>query len=168
MHCEHRWGLNYQPGLGLPLGWFTSDQQRHIVAHRMRNLPTMMVLAERAQHRNVQMHVQFLLCGGGPEMAQHLWECPVHAHERCLAMQRLLTWLTTYIGPRASQVQGQLWDPAALEQWVAAIATPSLRTAHLGLAGLHDIGSEFIRWGEGVRARVALARQRKRGPHQGP
>ena len=28
--------------------------------------------------------------------------------------------------------------------WAAAIATPSMHTAHLGLAGPHDIGTEFI------------------------
>ena len=44
VHCEHRWGLN----LGLPLDWFTGDQQTHIRAHRMHNLPTMTVSAERA------------------------------------------------------------------------------------------------------------------------
>ena len=43
------------------------------------------------------------------------------------------------------QVQGQLWEPAIWEQWAAAIATLPLRTAHMGLAGPHDIGMEFIR-----------------------
>ena len=62
---KHRRGPHYQPGLGLPLDWFTSDQQRHIGAHRMRNLPTMTVLAECAQHRNLQMHQQCLLCDSG-------------------------------------------------------------------------------------------------------
>ena len=104
MRYEHWWGPNYQPGLGVPLDWFTSDQQRHTVAHCMRNLPTMTVLAERAQHRNVQLHEQCLLCGSGPETAQHVWACPVQAHEWRLARQCLHTWLTTYIGPRASQV----------------------------------------------------------------
>ena len=33
-----------------------------------------------------------------------------------------------------------------LVQWAAAIVTPSLRTAHLGLAGPQDIGTDFIRW----------------------
>ena len=54
-------------------------------------------------------------------------------------------WLATYVGPRASQVQGQPWEPAVLEQWAVAIATPSLRVAHMGLAGPHDIWMEFIR-----------------------
>ena len=57
----------------------------------------------------------------------------------------LHTRLTTYVGPRASQVQGQRWDPTVLEQWAAAIATPCLHLAHMGLAGPHDIGTEFIR-----------------------
>ena len=48
MQFEHRAPLssNYRRSLRLPLGWFTSDQQRHLVAHRMRDLPTLMVLAE--------------------------------------------------------------------------------------------------------------------------
>ena len=69
----------------------------------------------------------------------------MQSHEWRPARQRLHTWLTTYLGPRASQVQGQLWDPTGLEQWSAAIATPSVRAAHMGLAGPHDIGTEFIR-----------------------
>ena len=81
VHYKHRWGPNYHPGLGLPPDWFTSDQERHIGAHRMRNLPTMMVLVERTQHRNVQLYEQCLLCGGSPETAQHVWACPVQAHE---------------------------------------------------------------------------------------
>ena len=52
-------------------------------------------------------------------------------------------WLATYIGPRGSHVQGQLWEPDVLEQWAAVIATPSLRVAHM--PGPHDIGTEFIR-----------------------
>ena len=44
------WGPNYRLGLGLPLDWFTNDQQRHLVAHCMRNLPTVTVLVERLAH----------------------------------------------------------------------------------------------------------------------
>ena len=77
VHYKHRWGPNYQLGLGLPLDSFTSNQQKHIGAHRMCNLPTMMVQAERAQHRNVQMHEHCLLCGSSPETAQHVWACLV-------------------------------------------------------------------------------------------
>ena len=77
----------------------TSDQQRHLVAHRMRNLPTMTVLAEHSQHRNVQLCRRCLLCGGCPETVQHLWECPVQSHEWQPARQRLHTRLSTYVGP---------------------------------------------------------------------
>ena len=111
VHYEHRWGPNYWPGLGLPLDWFTSDQQRHLVAHRMRNLPTMTLRAERSAHRNVWLSTQRLLCHSGPETARHLWECLVQSQEWCPARQRLHTWLTTYVGLRASQ--GQLWDSAS-------------------------------------------------------
>ena len=47
--------------------------------------------------------------------------------------------------PRASQVQGQLWDPVVLEQWAEAVAMPSMQTAHMGWAGPHDVGTEFIK-----------------------
>ena len=132
------------PSLGLPLDWFTSDQQWHLVAHRMRNLPTMMVLAEHSQHsvyRDVRLRTYCLLCESGPEMAHHLWECPVQSHEWRPARQRLHTWLSTYVGPRALQVQSQLWDSAIVEQWWSAIVTPSLRAAHMGL---HGMRMEFI------------------------
>ena len=49
------------------------------------------------------------------------------------------------MGPRVALVLRQLWDSALLEQWVAAIVTPSLRRAHMGMAGPHDMGAEFIR-----------------------
>ena len=69
----------------------------------------------------------------------------------------------------ASQVQGQLWDPAVLEHWAAAFAIPSLQTAHPRLAGPHDIGTQFIRqsvmesqtvWPSHAKAREGLVRAR--------
>ena len=60
--------------------WFTSDQQRHLVAHRMSNLPIIAVLAERTAHRNVRMNTQCLLCDNGPETTRHLWECLVQSY----------------------------------------------------------------------------------------
>ena len=42
-------------------------------------------------------------------------------------------------------MQGQLWDSTVLERWAVAIATPSLQAAHMGMAGRHHMGTEFIR-----------------------
>ena len=53
-------------------------------------------------------------------------------------------YVTTYVRPQASQIQGQPWDSAIMEQWSAAIATPFLRAAHMGLVGSHDMGTEFM------------------------
>ena len=64
------------------------------------------------------------------------------------------------MGPQASRVQGWLWDPVALEQWSTAIATPSMRTAHMGLAGPQDTGTEFIRQVLSELQRVWLAHAR--------
>ena len=115
VHYGHRRGPNYRPGLGLPLDRFTGDQQWHLVAHQMRNLPTMTVPAERSAHCSVWLSSQCLLDNNGPETARHLQECPVQSHEWCPARQRPHTWLTTYVGPQALQVQGQLWDSVILE-----------------------------------------------------
>ena len=131
------------------------------MAHRMRNLPTITVLAVRSKHRNIQPCTQCRLCGGSsPETARRSWGCPLQSHEWRPARQRLHTWRSTYVGPRASHVQSQLWDCAVLEEWWAAIAMPSLWVAHMGLAGLHDMGTEFIRQVLSESQKVWLAHAR--------
>ena len=69
------------------------------------------------------------------------------------------------IGP----MQSKLWDPTVLEQWSAAIATPSLRLAYMGMAGPHDMGTECIQqvllesqkvWLAQARAREGLIKSR--------
>ena len=118
------------------------------------------LLAVRSAHRNVQLCTRCLLCGGSPETAQYLWECPVRSHEWWPARQRLHTWLSTYVGPQASWVPGRLGDPAVLEQWSVAIATLSMQAAHMGLAGPHDMGTEFIRRVLAESQKVWLAHDR--------
>ena len=39
----------------------------------------------------------------------------------------------------------QLWEPAVLEQWAAALRTPSMQRAHVECSGPHTMGTEFIR-----------------------
>ena len=122
--------------MGLPLDWFTSNQQRHIGAHRMRNLPTMTALAERAQHRNVQLHEQCLLCDSGPETA-HM--CGRARYRPTNGLQPAnvagyLHWASGLVGA------GPTMGTSRLGAVAVAITTPSL-----GLAGPHDIGTEFIR-----------------------
>ena len=66
-------------------------------------------------------------------------------------------------------MQSQLLDSTVLEQWLAAIAPPSLQMAHMGPAGPHDMGMEFIRhvllesqkvWLAHARARDSLVKAR--------
>ena len=52
---EHRWGDWCKPGMGLPLNWFNGDQQWHLMAHQMNNLPTMTVLAKRSAHQQTAL-----------------------------------------------------------------------------------------------------------------
>ena len=41
-------------------------------------------------------------------------------------------------------VRNQLWELAILEQWAAALRTPSMQRAHLECTGPHALGTEFI------------------------
>ena len=99
-------GLNYERGRGLPLDWLTSDQQRHLGAHRMRNLPTMTVLAERSEHRNVQLCTYYLLHGGYPGTTHHLWECLVWGQSssgKCCRNRNGSEWHTPPLGMASSR-----------------------------------------------------------------
>ena len=60
---EAHWGANYTPGSSLPLGWFHSDQQRRIGAHRMDNIPTMIVMVHRSSDRDTVLDTTCLLRG---------------------------------------------------------------------------------------------------------
>ena len=105
---EARSGANYTSRSGLPLDWFHSDQQRHITAHRMDNIPTMTILAHRSSHRNTVPDTMCLLCGAQPETAPHLWACSGQSHEWGLARRRLAEWLDQKVGKRAVSVHHQL------------------------------------------------------------
>ena len=78
---EAGWGLNYVSGDGLPLDWFIRDQQRHITAHRMDNIPTMTVLANRSSHEDTVPHTTRLLRWSQPETVRHLRTCSAQSHE---------------------------------------------------------------------------------------
>ena len=162
---EARWGVNYMSGGGLPLDWFDRDQQRHITAHRMDNIPTMAVLAHRSSHRDMVLDATCLLCGAQPETAPHLWACSAQSHEWGLARRRLATWLDQKVGTRAAPVRHQLWEPAVLEQWAAG----SMQRAHLECTGPHALGREFLRhvieesirvWYAHAKARATLLKAR--------
>ena len=156
-------------GGGLPLDWFDQDQQRHITAHRMDNIPTMTVLAHRSSHRDTVLDATCLLCGAQPETMPHLWACSAQSHEWGPARQRLATWLDQKVGTRAAPVRHQLWEPAVLEQWAAALRTPSMQRAHLECTGPHALGTEFLRhvieesirvWYAHAKARASLLKAR--------
>ena len=68
-----QWGVNYTPGSCPPLYWFDGDQQRHISAHCMDNIPTMTVLVHRSSHHNTVLDTTCLLYGAQLETAPHLW-----------------------------------------------------------------------------------------------
>ena len=57
----------------------------------------------------------------------------------------LAAWLDQKVGPRSAPVRHQLWEPTVLEQWAAALRTPSMQLAHLECTGPHSLGTEFLR-----------------------
>ena len=101
---EARWGANYTSGLGLFLDLFDSDHQRHITAHRMGNIPTMIVLAQRSTYQNTVLDTRCLLCGAQPEAAPHLWACSAQSHEWGPARQALAEWPNSKVGKRDKSV----------------------------------------------------------------
>ena len=166
---EARWGVNYMSRGGRPLDRFDHDQRRHITAHCMDNVPTMTVLAHRSSHRDTVLDATCLLCGAQPEIAPHLWACSAQSHEWGPARQRLATWLDQKVGTRVAPVRHQLWELAVLEQWTAALRTPSMQRAHLECTRPHTLGTEFIRhvieesiriWYAHAKARATLLKAR--------
>ena len=110
-----------------------------------------------------------LLCGTQPETAPHLWACSAQSHEWGPARRRLAAWLDQKVGPRAAPVRHQLWEPTVLEQWAAALRTPSMQLAHLECTGPHSLGTEFLRhvvedsiriWYAHAKARATLLKAR--------
>ena len=154
--------MNYTSGSGLPLDWFDSDQQRHITAHRMDNIPTMTVLAHRSSHRDTVLDTTCLLCGAHPETAPHLWACSAQSHEWEPTRRRLAEWVDQKVGKRAAPVRHQLSEPAVLEQWAAPLRTPSMLRAHMECSRAHTLGTEFVRHviEESIRVWYAHAKAR--------
>ena len=73
------------------------------------------------------------------------------------------------VGKQAAVVHHQLWEPAVLEQWAAAIRTPSMLRAHMECSGPHAPGTEFVRhtveefirvWYAHAKARATLLKAR--------
>ena len=104
-----------------------------------------------------------------PRQRPHLWACSAQSHEWGPARQRLGTWLDQKVGTRAATVRHQLWDPVVLEQWAAALWTPSMQWAHHECTGPHVLGTEFLRhiieecmrvWYAHAKARATLLKAR--------
>ena len=66
-------------------------------------------------------------------------------------------------------VRHQLWEYAVMEQWAAALRTPSMQRAHMECFGPHTLGTEFIRnviqesiigWYAHAKARATLLKAR--------
>ena len=48
------------------------------------------------------------------------------------------------MGRRVAPVRQQLWEPATVEQWPAALRTNSMQWAHLECVGLNALSTRFI------------------------
>ena len=84
-----------------PLGMM----RRHILAHHMDNIPTMVVRAHRSSHRDTVLDTTCLLCGTQQETAPHLSVCSTKSHEWRPARKHLAAWLDCYVGHRAAPVR---------------------------------------------------------------
>ena len=79
------------------------------------------------------------------------------------------TMLDRYVGRRAAPVRARLWELVVLEQWAAALQTPSMKQAHMDCSGPHTLGTEFVRhiieesiwvWYAHAKARATLLKAR--------
>ena len=111
----------------------------------MDNIPTMTVLVHRSSHCNTVLDTTCLLCGAQPETAPHLWVCSTQSHEWGPARQQLAEWIDHKVGRQTVSVRHQLQEPAVMQQWVAALRTPSMQRAHMECSGPHTLGTKFIR-----------------------
>ena len=41
-------------------------------------------------------------------------------------------------------MHNELWEPAVLEQWAAALCTPSMQRAHMECSRPHTLGTKFL------------------------
>ena len=110
----------------------------------MRNLHTMIVLAEHSEHRNVRLCMQCLLWDNGPETSRHLWECPVQSHEWRPARQRLAPAHVAEHLCRATSIIGVtmgLRDPRAVVVGHRdTVPLDSLHESALGATGHYGMG----------------------------
>ena len=122
----------------------------HCLAAKLPPLPTVMVLVELCEHRNVQLcthmpAVHASACACCAEAAQrrpHTYGSACGSPMSGDQPSSACTCGVPYAVLRASHVQSHLWGSTVLEQWSAAIATLPLRAAYMGLA---RPGTEFIR-----------------------
>ena len=103
-----------------------------------------MVLAERSEHRFVQLCTQCLLCGGSLQTARHRWQCLVQSHEVGTGPT-----VPTHVAESLCGAQGithakpvvGLCSPRA----VVGGHHNTIPAARMGLAGPHNMGKDFIR-----------------------
>ena len=67
------------------------------------------------------------------------------SHEWGPPRRQLAEGLDQKVGIWALSVRNQLWQPPVLEQWAAALRTPSMQRAHMKCIGPHTHGTDFIR-----------------------
>ena len=91
----------------------------------MDNIPTMTILVHQSSQRDTVLDTTCLLCGVQKKTAPHLWVCSAQSREWRPARQQLAMSLDRSVGLRATSVCNQLWERAVLEQWAAAVRTPS-------------------------------------------
>ena len=111
------------------------------MAHRMNNFPSMMVLAERSMPWGGVLHTTSLLCGNVLETATHMLACRAQS---CKWRRPSNACNTGWTPVKAWVWPGSSSTSAVLEQWAAAIDTPSMRQAHM-VTGPHPMGAEYIR-----------------------
>ena len=137
----------WHPGRGVPVEWFNSHQQRHILLHRVGTVPTMAELARRTAYREVLVPGLCWFCRQ-PDPVRHAWDCLPSRH----IVWHLLKGLCASIGKTwymdrqvERHIEKEMWGASYLVVWCMATTTEGFRQDNLSVATQDSIGVQFLK-----------------------
>ena len=114
----------WKKGRGVPVEWFTSHQQRHIL-QRAGTVPTMLELERRMSCRDVAIPGTCWF-SGQPDTRQHAWDCMPTIHVATYLRRELHEWIREYRycdRQTDEKVAKETWASDYLVVWAMATLT---------------------------------------------
>ena len=137
----------WKTGRGVPIEWFSPQQQRHVLLQRAGTVPTMTEVARRMLYRDVMMPGICWFCGQ-PDTRQHVWNCVTAIHVSTYLRDQLRAWIQTnrYKDEQTdNRVAKETWGSDYLMVWAMATATEGFRKDSLSVATKDSMGMQFLK-----------------------